>query len=202
MASPRFISASFLVLPKLEISTFKHWETKYFPSFQTIFCKLNFLMVLLYHILSQCNLDSILLFLERNSQIFKKSQAFGFSLDRRNNGDRKTKNIFDVFVRGFRENSVFFNANRQVTDIVHRSATNAAEVLGARQGNVNQLFQKSIRPFAAECDQRANRISLTNLERRNGLLGPAQSRFLAGDFRQAFCDGVVFFAILLHRGAG
>ena len=82
-------------------------------------------------------LEQFLLFLKRHAEVFEEGEAFFFGFGGGNYGNGEAKNIFNILIRGFWENGVFFNANRQVTDIVHCLATNAAKVLGARQGNVN-----------------------------------------------------------------
>ena len=73
----------------------------------------------------------IFLFFERYAYEFKKSFAFFFVLGRGNESDGKSEYIFDVFVRRFRENSVFFDSYRQIPDIVHRPGIDTTEVLGA-----------------------------------------------------------------------
>ena len=58
------------------------------------------------------------LFLKRNAEVFEESGGFFFVLGSGNQGDSQTKDIAEIFIGCFRENSVFFDTDRNIADSV------------------------------------------------------------------------------------
>ena len=71
-------------------------------------------------------------------------EAFGFFLafSGRDDGDREAEDVFRVFVGSFRKDRVLFEADGNVAHFVDGGSLDAAEVLHARQDDVDEFVEE------------------------------------------------------------
>ncbi len=100
------------------------------------------------------------LFPKRHAYVFKESQSLFFVFGGSDDCNGKTKNIFDFLVGSFRENSVFFDRNGHITDIINAFPWNALPVFGSRQRYVKKFIQKRKHPVSAQGYKMSNNIAL------------------------------------------
>src|SRR5437016_883212 len=129
-----------------------------------------------------------LFFLERKSENVEKCSSLFFTLRARDECHCHSEHILDFFVAGFGKNCVVLDAKCVCTNVIDRVCREAAEVAGSRNCNVEKFVEEAIHARTAECYLIADRLALTEAERRDRLLCCAGCGLLTGDFLEAVGD--------------
>ena len=125
-----------------------------------------------------------------------------FVLGSGGDSDRETKDILGVFIGGLGEYRVLLDTDRDVAHLVDGLGADAAEVLDAREHDVDELVEERLHALAAERDLESCRIARADLEGRDRFLGAAGSGSLAGDASEAALDEFDALLVLDRADAG
>ena len=79
----------------------------------------------------------LLLVNERETEVAKEGFSLFFVLCRSNDGHGETKNVFEVFVGGLRENGVLLDAYSEIAHVINGRSRDAAKVASTRERNMN-----------------------------------------------------------------
>src|SRR6266404_4378416 len=127
---------------------------------------------------------------ERQAEGLQQRAGVVVGLGARGDGHVETADLLDVVVVDLREDDLLAQAERVIAAAVERAGVQPAEVADARQRDRDQSVEELVHARTAKRHLRADRHSLTHLELRDRLAGPAHLRALAGDRGQLF-DGRV-----------
>src|SRR3954452_23767052 len=119
--------------------------------------------------------------LERESETTQQRSAFLVRRRRRDDGDVHAAWAVDAVGVDLVEHRLLVEPERVVAPAVELVRRQAPEVTDTRQPDRQQPVQELPHPVAAQCDLRADRHALTQLELRDGLGRPTDLRLLAGD---------------------
>ena len=113
---------------------------------------------------------------------------FFFVLGGRHDGDREAEDVLRILVRCFRKDRVLFEADGDVAHFVDGGSLDAAEVLHARQNDVDELVEERFPVRSAERHLIADDIARAHLEVGDGFLGAAYRGSLPRDAREPVHD--------------
>ena len=119
-----------------------------------------------------------------------EQEAFGFFfvLGGRRDGDGKAEDILALFVRGLGEDGVFAQPDGDIAHFVDRRGADTAEILHARQDDMDELVEERLPVRSAERHLIAHDIARTDFEIRDGFFGAADRGGLPRDARESVHD--------------
>src|SRR5690606_18877586 len=127
--------------------------------------------------------------LERELESGQKRLGFRIRLRSGGNADVHTAQRIDLVVLDFRENNLFLETDVVVATTVKTLAGDAAEVADTRQCDGDQAIQEFVHGGTTQGNHATDRITFTDLETGNCLLGLGDHDLLAGDLGHV-SDGV------------
>ena len=118
---------------------------------------------------------------EGHAEFRQEAFCLGVGLRRRNNGDIQAGNALDLIEIDLRENDLLGDAERVVPVTVEGVLVDPAEVLDARERDVEQAIEELVHDRAAERNPGADLLAFANLEVRDALPSLRLDGFLARD---------------------
>ena len=132
----------------------------------------------------------------------KEGFCLFFVLGGGGDGDGEAEDILGVFIGGLGEYGVLLDTDRDVAHLVDGGRIDAAEVLDAWKDDVDELVEERLHALTAQSDLVACGVASADLEGRDGFLGTAQSRSLAGDLGETSTDEFDALLVLDRSDAG
>ena len=127
--------------------------------------------------------------------------GFGFRFCRRDDRNRETKHVLQIFVRSLGENGVFFDTDGEIAHVVNRLGGEAAEVARARERDVDELVEEVVHPRATKRDLEADGVTFAHFEGRDRSFCRTRRRFLAGNLRKAIFNKFQLLLVALLANA-
>src|SRR4051794_8868982 len=134
---------------------------------------------------------------EGQAQAVEQRERLGVGLRGRGDGDVEAADLVHGVVVDLGEDDLLADPQRVVPAPVEGARVQSAEVAQTRDGDRGQAVEELERALLAQRDAEPDRHALAQLERGDGLAGPADVRLLAGDVGQLLPRRLEHLRVLL-----